>query len=667
MRDLRYAVRVLRRSPIFTLTAVLTLALCVGVNTASYTVVDRVLLRPLPYPRPDRLALVVREYRSNNVSEDESGQAGVTWEALRRDAGALAFAATSGLASSANFVAGERAVSVKQQRISTGYFRVLGVTPALGREFTRDEDRPNGPAATILSHALWMHAFNGDRSIVGRAVMLRGEPHTVVGVMPASLVTPIRADLWTPLRPSATGEGGGENYEIIARIRDGVSWAQADAQVAAATDAIVRDRYRRDVGAARIGIVPLQRGEAEDIRQPMLLLWAAVGLVLAIGCVNVAGLLIARGRQRAPEIAMRLALGGSRSAIVRQLLAESLVIAGCGGVLGLAIGAMVLRASTTLLAEAFGMTGPFGVDARVVAICAAAALSTSVVFGLLPALRAARVDLRRTLVESGSTSIAGAAGHWPRRLMVLSEVALGVVLLVGAGLLIRSFDHLMAARAGFDGTHVTTATLSLQDARYRRADRVHQLVDASIARLHEIPGVDGAAVALTLPYERALNVGGRWVGAEPGREAIGIMNLTYVSPEYFATLRVPIVRGRVFTAADADGAEPVIVVNQAFVSRYSPDRDPIGRQIASSGTRTIVGIVGDVQQKRSWGNAGPIVAAPASYIPAAQTADAMLATVHTWFSPSWFVRTSGPQPGVVDQMTRALQTVDPLLPVAKVR
>jgi len=293
---------------------------------------------------------------------------------------------------------------------------------------------------------------------------------------------------------------------------------------------------------------------------------------------------------------------------------------------------------------------------------------TSVAFGLFPALQASRVNVRETLVESGSHAVAGAARSWPRRAMVVVEVALGVMLLVGAGLLIRTFDYLMSQPAGFDASHVMTATLSLQDARYRSVDKINQLFDRTVGNLRERPGVQNAAVALTLPYERALNTGGQWIAAKPGAERIQIMNQTYVTPGYFETLRIPVLRGRVFTDLDTAAAAPVVVVNQAFVKRYSADIDPIGRQMRlGRGAATIVGVVGDIQQKAGWGNFGPIGAMPASYIPAAQTTEGYMAMVHTWFAPSWFVRVEGPSAGVAADMQRAVQSFDPLLPFAKFR
>ncbi|PYR57046.1 MAG: hypothetical protein DMF91_20450, partial [Acidobacteria bacterium] len=575
-RDLRYAVRVLLKNPVFTLTSVGTLALCIGANTAIYTVVDRVLLRSLPYPEPERLVEVATHF---NTGEDETGQTGSTWEHLRDGVTSLDLAATArGFGTTGvNMVAHGQAEYVKQQRVSAGFFRVFGVAPALGREFTVEEDRPNGPAAAILSDDLWRRVFGADSAIVGRALTLRGEPYPIVGVMPASFRGIAPADVWTPVRPWRRGEGGGQNYDIIARLKPGASWAQADAEVAVAGDPVMRDLYQDARVTPRLHVVPLQRSITEDTRRPLFILWAAVGVVLLIGCVNIAGLFLARSVRRAPEIATRIALGGGRAAIVRQLLAESLVLAAAGGAAGIALGYLGIQAFASLLAAAFGVTKDIDFDVRVLAVTAAVSLLTSIAFGLFPALQASRVDLRTAM---GMTTVAGTAHGWPRRVMVLAQVAMGVMLLVGAGLLLRTFDHLMRLRAGFDATNVMSATLSLQDARYATADRINHLFDATLDRIHAVPGVQTAAVCLTLPYERALNVGGRWVGARPPDDVVPLLNMTYVTPEYFDALRIPIVRGRVFAPADNASGAPVIVLNEAFVRRYSPDQDPIGRQLA---------------------------------------------------------------------------------------
>src|SRR5262245_11640001 len=357
MRDLRYAIRVLLKAPAFTITATLTLALCIGANTAIYTVVDRVLLRPLPYPQPERLAQVVTQFTRGDIG---NGQTGGTWEALVGGVTTVDLATTSGGFGSigVNIVVGQHAEYVQQQRVSAGFFRVLGVAPEHGREFTADEDRANGPAAAVLSHRLWMRLFDGNASAIGRSITLRGEPHTIVGVMPAGFASGAPVDVWTPVRPCKACEGGGQNYGIIARLKPGVTWAQADAEVAGAAQAVLDDVYRAPDGKrrARERLIPLQSGETADIRQPILILWGAVALVVVIGCVNIAGLLMARGVTRAPEMATRIALGGGRAAILRQLLTESVVLAAAGGAAGIALGYAGSRVFATLLADAFGIT-----------------------------------------------------------------------------------------------------------------------------------------------------------------------------------------------------------------------------------------------------------------------------------------------------------------------
>jgi predicted permease len=325
LKDLRYAARGLRKTPTFTAMAVVTLALGIGANTAIYTIVDRVLLRPLPYPSPDRLATIARHIERAGTAGDSFSQNGATWFALRESASLIDVAASNGNTAGVNLVTGGRVAFVQQQRVTDGFFRVLGVPPALGREFTADEDRVNGLPAAILSHALWMRLFGGDPSVVGRPMTLRGEPYTIVGVMPAGFRSNAVVDVWTPLRPSTQGEGGGQNYTMIARLRPGATWGDADGQVAS-IGAELLEPIRLPVGLTiRMQLVPLQRERMADLRQTLLILWGAVGTVLLIGCVNVAGLLLARAAVRAQEIEMRVALGASRAAIVRHLLSESLV------------------------------------------------------------------------------------------------------------------------------------------------------------------------------------------------------------------------------------------------------------------------------------------------------------------------------------------------------
>jgi predicted permease len=654
LKDLRHAARGLRKAPTFTAMAVATLALGIGANTAIYTVVDRVLLRPLPYPDPDRLATIARHVERDGAANDQFSQNGQSWFALREGASLIDVAASSGLTSGVNLVAGGQAAFVQQQRVTDGFFRVLGVPPALGREFTAEEDRVNGPPAAILSHALWRRAFGGDPKVIGRPMMLRGEPYTIVGVMPAGFRSDAAVDVWTPLRPSTKGEGGGQNYTIIARLRPGATWGDADGQVASIGTELFKS-VRVPAGIrVRTQLAPLQQQRTAGLRQPLWILWGAVGVVLLIGCVNIAGLLLARAAVRAPEIAMRMALGGGRAAIVRYLLAESLVLAAGGGLCGIAVGHVILRTFGSRLETLFG--SPIALDPRVLLVSGVGALLTSIVFGLFPAIQSSRADIRPILGESGGATVAGAASRWPRRTLVVTQVALCVALVVGAGLLVRTLRHLTQLRPGFEAANVITATLSLQDARYETNERVNQLFDRSLDGIRQVPGVERAAVALTLPYERALNQGFRFVGGEMQQE---VVNVTYVTPEYFEALRIPIRRGRMFVDTDNNASLTVALVNEAFVRRHSPNQDPIGRQLSLG---TIVGVVGDIQQRVGWGDFGPVAAIPAAYVPAAQFGDAGFKLVHTWFSPSWIVRTTGPQPGIIEQIQQAVQKVDAQLP-----
>jgi len=662
-RDLHYAVRVLRKSPTFTAAAVATLALCIGANTAIFSVVDAVLLRPLPYPHPERLFSVARHFQGKGSDAYQTNLWGSAWEAVRDNAAYIDAAVFSDGSMGVNFASGGRVEYVTQQRVSAGFFRVLGIAPLIGREFSANEDRQGGPAVTVLSYALWKRAFHGDPAIVGQAVDLRGEPHTIVGVLPANFQSIVPASLWTPLRPSRTGEGGGSNYAVVARLRSGTTWAQANGQIEAIGAPVLRAFGQEP--STRLCLISFQRGLTEYVRQPLVILWAAVGLVLLIGCVNIAGLLLARAAGRTREMATRMALGSGRAALIRQMLAESVVLGLCGGVAGTALGWLGVKALKALMPRSLNVWQAVELDWRVLAATACASIAAGILFGLYPALVASRLEIRAALGEAGR-AVAGGRNPWPRRFLVASEVALGVVLLVGAGLLIRTFAHLRGLNPGFDARNVITAQLSLQDARYATSQSVNQLFDQSLARMRELPGVDSAAIALSLPYERAVNTGFQRLDGWHVDTESQLTNLFYVTPEYFRVLRIPLLRGRVFTAADSSTAAPAVVVSEAFVKMYLPGDDALGRHLDLGGgdRREIVGVVGDVQQKSAWGDGGPLAAMPDTYVPSTQVEDKFFQMVHTWFSPSWIVRSAGAPEGVVAGMQRALESVDPRLPFA---
>ena len=670
VRDLRYGFRMLRKTPGFTIVALVTLAIGIGVNTAVFTVVNALLLNPLPFPQPDRLATILTVATTpRGVFSRPSGLDGGTFLALRDNARTIDVAAqgSGGWGVGVNMTAGNQAANVRQTRVSANYFKVLGIPPLVGREFDASEDRPGGPPAAILSHQLWTRVFGSDPAIVGRAISLRGEPYTIVGVMPAGFNSGTGTDVWTPLRSSATGEGGGTNYSMYARLRDGVSWQQAGAEVAQIASPEMQKQYSKDAQVL-CTLTPLQSAETVGIREPLLMLWGAVGLVLLIACVNIAGLLIARSGRRTREIATRMALGSSRRAVVRQLLVESAVLACAGGIAGIGLGWAVLEGLKELGGNVFQVGYPIALDARVLALTLLLAVATSVVFGLVPALHASRVDVQATLAESGTRSVAGGRGRWSRRVLVAAEVALGVVLLVGAGLLVRTFVHLKSLSPGFDPAGVTAATVSLQDKRYEDPVRVNRLFADTLANIRRQPGVEAAGVALGLPYTRLLNMGfGRVEGATPDDKG-AMTNLSYITPGYLEALRVPLRRGRLFSDADQAASVPVAIVNEEFVRRYYKDKDIVGLHIRIAGAeREVVGVIGNVRASASGlgGNGSPLLIPFTVYVPATQVSAGFLRLVHTWFSPSWVVRAAGPLGGVSESIRQSFAAVDPLLPIAK--
>src|SRR5579884_32089 len=573
-RDLRYAVRQLRKNPTFTMTVLATLSLCIGANTAIYTIVDALFFKPLPYPDPSRLVLLSTVFSKGGAFDVDTSQDGFQWELVRDHASLVDSAVYSG-AAGVNLVAAGRVEYVIDQRVSANYFHVLGIEPLIGREFTRQEDVPNGPRLAILSYGLWQRVFHGDSTIVGRTIDLRGTPYTVTGIMPpgfrslpagvGDIGTDAPPDVWTPLHPTHSGEGSGDNYGVVGRLKPGVTAAQAKGQLNSILHDYFARKHHRGM-AAEEEAIPLQNGLTYDLRSGVHLMWGAALLVLVIGCVNIAGLMLARSATRSREIGTRMALGAGRVRVISELFAEALLLAMLGGTLGLAVGYGALEGLISLNPNEFNMFGPVHLGLRVIAIMVTISIATSILFGLFPAFEATTVDLRSALAEAGRGST-GSRRQWKRQLLVFAEVTLGVVLVVAAGLLVRTFSILVNASPGFDPNHVITATASLQDARYATAAAGARLFRESLERVRQIPGVESAAVALTPPYARALNEGVQIVGTDKS----GPTNFTYATPGLFETLRMHLLQGRLFTEADnADGAR-VAVVNESFVKRYLRD------------------------------------------------------------------------------------------------
>lgn len=668
VRNLRYAVRLLRKNPVFSTMVIATLALCIGANTAIFSVVDAMLFRPLPYPSPEQLATVTTMERGQGVEFYRTSIDGYVGEYLRTVPRSLDVALHAGTKGVNLAIPRAEPRYVDQQRVSAGFFRVLGVRPLLGREIEPSEDVPGGPAVAVLGEPLWRTSFGSDPAIVGKTILLRGEPYQVVGVMPAGFNSPLSAEVWTPLRPSTKGEGSGSNYGTIARVRNGFTFAGADAELGSANPKEIAARGTYGPKAnVRFKLVSIQRALSEDTRQPALMLWAAVGLVLLIGCLNITGLLLARSATRRHEMATRMALGSGRSGLMGQMLVESLVLAAAGGAAGLLLGYFALGILNPAAAKALGMFRPASIDARVLAMTAALVFLTSLIFGLAPAWSSASSGLRAALSDSGRAASARRVS-WARWGLVLGEIALAMVLLAGAGFATRTFAQFWNKSPGYDGQGVLTASISLQDARYQAGQPINRLFDDSLQLIRQYPGVEAAGVGLTLPYQRALNNGVRVMDGPGAMAESRISNVTYVTPGFFEALRMGLRRGRFFKDSDREDAPLTAVVNEAYVRFYMKnDPDPIGRHLSLGKPYEIVGVVADVLQERSWGTFEPITAMPQVYIPAAQLPGESFTLFHTWFSPRWVVRSRGSVAEISSAMKAAVAKVDSQLPIAEFR
>lgn len=668
VRDGRYALRLLRRSPGFAITAILTLAVAIGANAAIFSLVDAILLRPLPYPAPEQLANAERVRVSPRGTDETVAIDGAMWEAMKTHVKSAELAVFSDSRAGVNLSIGGHPLHAYMQRVGAGYFNVLRVKPEIGRDFLPEEDVAGGPNAIIISHGLWQRAFGGRAGVINTPVLVRGEPHTIVGVMPRTYHGTLDVDVWTPLRASRRGQGGGTNFGSILRVAD-ANRSAVESELNAAYKSLgfavpegVSVWYR---------LAPLKQLYTAGYGDPLYAMWAAVGLVLLIACVNLAGLLLARARTRTREIATRMALGSGRRAVIRQLLVESVTLAAIGGAAGVVVGHLMLSGLQSLGGTQYTLWQNVSLDWRAVAATAGISLCAAIIFGVIPALYASRLDIQAGLREGDSRGASAGSGGWTRRALVIGEVALGVILLVGAGLLTRTFMALQELEPGFDPHGVVTATASLEDKRYQDAGRVNQLFEQTLARIRAIPGVESAALALGAPYQRILNMGFKPLEGSQAADTDTnfIANVTYVTPGYFDTLRIPLKTGRVIGGSERSGGAPAVVVNERFQQMFYPE-GAVGRRIGiANAEREIVGVVGNVQQRGSGiGNdTGPIHTTPIVYLSAAQTLAPTFNLVHTWFSPTWMVRTSGEVPGLERQLRAAVAEIDPQLPLASVR
>ena len=647
LHDLKYAARSLWKAPGFTLAAVAALALGIGANTAIFSVVNAVLLRPVPVPGADRLVVFM------NTSPNGQGPAAspAKFQHWREQSSVVEYASAI-RTNVVNYTGSDVPEQLRAGQVSADYFRLLGAPVFLGRTFDAGEDRPNGERVVVLSHALWARRFESDRGILGRSISLSGQPYVVIGVVGPGFDaaelggTP---DLWVPFQLDPSTSDQGNFFMAAGRLKDGVSLDQAQARFQLSVD-----EYRRKFPGVLqdnqgFTVSSVQEAFTRGVRQNLLILLGAVGFVLLIACANVASLLLVRATARRRELAIRAAIGAGRGRIIRQLLTESVLLSLAGGLVGVGVGLFGIRALLNVNTANLPRVGDggalVGIDWRVLAFVVAVSVGCGVLFGLVPALQGSRVDLNSTLKEGGAR-VGGTVGrNKTLSAIVVTEIALALVLLVGSGLLIRTSLALAAVDPGFNPEGVLTMRMSLSGPRFTSSAGVNQVMTDGLDRLRRLPGVEQAGMTCCVPLEGGYGLPFVIIGRplDDGPFHGGGAWLT-VSPGYFEVFGIPVTRGRAFTDRDDAAGQPVVVINEAMARQMWPDGDPLSDQIAigrgvmaqfaDEPNRQIVGVVGDVRD-------GGLQAEPTPhmYVPQAQVPDAVNALNLQITPAAWVVRT----------------------------
>jgi putative ABC transport system permease protein len=669
--DLRYAFRQLRKSPGFTLTAMLTLALGIGVSAAVYSVIHTVLLEPLPYPDPDRLVGVAYTFPQEKPNAEQVGTAADFVREHSQEFSSVAVMDDSGAAVNLS-VNGGHAMQVNALRVSEGYFRTLGVMPALGRGFIRAEDQPGGGRTVVLSNGLWASTFGRDPNIVGRAVRINEETFTVVGVMPATFAVTAETspgvtgtpDLWQPLQLSPKDPGyDGDNYEMIARLRPGVNLPQAQQQLSVLDSAFYHryPGYKQWSGPGNVlhefRVWKLQDVMVSDVRRSLLTVMGAVLAVLLVACLNLAGLMMARAMRRSREIALRSALGATRVQLVRVMAFEGLLLALGGG----AIGVPITRASVEVLLHAAPLAipslhegpSPWLLSAVVIGF----ALAATGIFSMLPAWLTLRNKSREMHLGGPSLGETVSHAHLSRILMV-AQIALATVLVSTASVLLGTFVRLRDLPSGIEPKQLSVFQVGLKGDRYANTRQTTQFISTVLEGLGHVPGVHRVAAVNGLPLDRGLNEGGNPADRPNLRRTV---EFRAVTPGYFQTMGIPVLAGRDIADSDRAGSEPVVVIGETAAKRWWPGRSPIGDSIRTGNQPSwrIVGVVADVQMHSLVESQGIVI-----YGPIAQLSDQATGTINGWFPTSFAIRTAA-HVNLAAAIQQAVEQADPEIPVAR--
>jgi predicted permease len=599
-RDVRFALRTLRKSPTFVLVAVLCLALGIGANAAIFSVVDAVLLRPLPYAEPSRLVRVYETMPSRGFSNGSASWANyLDW--VQQLQGFSGLAAYTGQSKNLSGTEGG-AERLEAVAATANLFDVLGVQPRLGRGFQAGEDVAGSAQVVVLREGLWQRRFGADPSILGQTLTLDGQPYTVIGVMPETTRFPAssQTDIFIPLvRPEDAHQRRGHHYmSVVGRLREGVTLEAANSELRQVAKRLEEAWPLHQTGRG-LAAVPLTESVVGQVRPALLMLLGAVGLVLLIACANVANLLLARAASRQQEVAIRLALGASRARIIRQMLVEGLLLSLGGALLGLLLALWGLSALETLVQRALPLTGGIPLQGRIFAFLLLVASGSAVLFGLVPALQATRGDLRSGLTGTGTKATGSSSHHRFRNGLVVAEIALSLVLLVGAGLLMRDFVKLLRTEPGLDASNVLTVHLPVPAGKYAADQLGPRLFEPVLERARNLPGVKSAAIINMLPIQEAYADGSYEVEGEPkpapGQEPMAEWRFT--SPDFFRSLGIPLLAGRDFTDEDGHQEAMPILINETLARRHFQGQSPLGRRLFFDGDKaTIIGVVGDVRQ-----------------------------------------------------------------------
>src|SRR5579864_9192361 len=649
LKDVKHSIRMFLKNPSFTLTAIAALTLGIGANTAIFSIVNTVLLKPVPFPDPDRLVMLM------NTSPQGSGAAASPAKFQHWRSQTSVLENVSAFANSImNYTEGDVAEQFRSARVSADYFRCFGTPILRGRTFTAEEDSPRGPNVALISYNLWTRRFAGDPAIVGRTISLSGDRYAVIGIVDQSF--DVREfgpnpDVWVPfqLDPNTTDQG--HYFQAAARIKPGVSLEQAKARLQVSAGEY-RTKFPNALPAkAGFSVTPFQEAFVSNVRQSLMVLLGAVGFVLLIACANVANLLLARATGRRREIAIRAAIGAGRGRIIRQLLTESVMLSLAGGVLGLILGFAGIRALMSVNTAGLPRVGLNGsliaVDWRVLSFTILVSIVTGIVFGLIPALQSSRADLNTVLKDSSGRSGTGFRHNKARSLLVVVEMGLAVILLVGSALLIRTSIALQSVNPGFDTKNVLTMRMSLTGPRFLKSMGVEQTLRDGLERIRALPGVLAASATCCVPLQGGYGLPFLIVGRPLQQGPFhGGGSWVTVSPGFFEVYKIPIKSGRSFNIRDDDKAPAVVIINEAMAKQYWKGSDPlkdrlvigrgIMREFKDEPERQIIGVAGDVRNGGLNRDPGPRM-----YIPQAQVPDAANALNVRISTMAWVVRTQG--------------------------